>query len=84
MSRSQRAFAWGFRGGVFEDLQPQVVYVPVKRLGEDRIAVMDEEAEGVVSRNRFTQLLERPCRRGVSRHIAHGGCGAECSMTTNT
>jgi len=34
---------WGF-----EDLQPQVAYTPVELLGEDRIAVMNQEPVSVI------------------------------------
>ena len=41
----------------------------VESLGEDTIAVMDEEAVVMVRWNRFTQLLQRPFRRWMRGHI---------------
>src|SRR5215468_2799427 len=40
--------------------QPQVADALVELVREDAIAVMDEEAIGMVSGNRFAQLLECP------------------------
>ena len=37
--------------------------------GEDTVAVMDEEAIGMVRGKGFTQLLQRPLRRGRRGHI---------------
>ena len=37
---------------------------------KDRIAVVDEELIGMIARNGVPQLLERPFRRRMSRHIA--------------
>jgi hypothetical protein len=37
---------------------------------KDRIAIVDEELIGMIARNGVPQLLERPFRRRMSRHIA--------------
>jgi hypothetical protein len=49
--------------------QAQVAYAPVQDLGEDAIAVMDEEPVAMVHGNGFTQLLQGPCRRGMRHYI---------------
>src|SRR5215470_2229707 len=54
----------------FQYSQPQVVDTLVKLLGENTIPVMQQKAVRVVSRNRFTQLLERPVGGGVRCDIA--------------
>src|SRR6201984_188538 len=36
---------------------------------KDRIAIVDEELIGMIARNGVPQLLERPFRRRMSRHI---------------
>jgi hypothetical protein len=41
----------------FEHSQPQVAYALVELLGEDRIAVMDEETVGMIRWDRIAQLL---------------------------
>jgi hypothetical protein len=38
-------------------------------LGEDTVAVMDEEAVAVIRRYRFAQLLQGPLRRGMRRDV---------------
>src|SRR5918996_5925213 len=71
--RTQESLTQGIRLGTpwwrFEDPQPQVAHRLVKRLGEDRITVMDQKAVGVLGRNRFAGLLHRPWGCGVCRHI---------------
>src|SRR4029450_2336996 len=52
-------------GGCFEHLESQVPYALVKRQRKNAVAVMHEKPAAVVSRNRLTQLLQRPGRRGV-------------------
>ena len=69
MSRSQSALACGLWGGVLQHLESQVVYTLVELRGEDAIPVMEEEAIAMVSWDRFAQLLQRPCSRGVRGHI---------------
>src|SRR6266568_627741 len=49
--------------------QAQVAYAPVQGLGENAVAVMDEEAVAVIRRYRFAQLLEGPLRRGMRRDV---------------
>ena len=41
----------------------------INRFGEDGVPVMDEYAVRVVSRDRFTQLLDRPLSGGMRCHI---------------
>jgi hypothetical protein len=41
----------------FQYLQPQVPYMLIEVLGEDRVAVMDEKSISMVAGNCFTQLL---------------------------
>ena len=53
----------------FEDPQPQVAHRLVKRLGEDRITVMDQKAVEVLGRHCFAELLQRPWGCGICRHI---------------
>src|SRR5918999_6612346 len=53
----------------FEDPQSQVAYVLVESLGEDRIAVMYQEAVALVSWDRVTQLLHRPVACWVYGHV---------------
>ena len=53
----------------FEHPESQVAYALVELLREDAVAVMDEEAVGMVRWNRFAQLLQRPRGRGMRRHI---------------
>jgi len=52
-----------------EHPQPQVADALVKLLREDAIAVMDQEAVGMVSGNRFAQLLQGPRRCWMRRDI---------------
>jgi hypothetical protein len=51
-----------------EYLQPQIAYALVELLGEDRIAVMNQETVWVISWDRSAQLLQRPPCRGVRGH----------------
>jgi hypothetical protein len=53
----------------FQHPQPEVVDRLVKLRGENAITVMDEEAIGMVRRDRFAQLLERPVCCGMRGHI---------------
>ena len=36
---------------------------------EDAIAIMDEEAVRMIAGQRFPELLQRPCRRGMGRNV---------------
>src|SRR5688572_31374779 len=58
------ALGWGL-----QYLQTEVAHTLVEVPGEDRIPIVDENTIGVVSRDRFTQLLERPRGRGVCGRI---------------
>jgi hypothetical protein len=68
-ARPQEPLTEGIRLGTpwqrVEDLQPQVVYRLVKQLGEDRIAVMDEE--GVLPGHPTDQRLQVSRKRRSSR-----------------
>jgi hypothetical protein len=67
--RAQQSFARrigsGTSHGGFEDPQPEIPHRLVKPAREDTIPVVDEKAVGMISRNRCTQLLEGPRRRGL-------------------
>src|SRR4029453_8818782 len=52
-------------GRRFQHAQAQVAYAPVQGLEEDAVAVMDEEAEAMIRRYRFAQLLQGPLCRGM-------------------
>src|SRR5712691_7392069 len=69
MSRSQRGIRLGTLWRRFQDLQSQVAYALIKLLGENAVAVMNQEAVGMVSGNRFAQLLEDPRRGRIRRDI---------------
>src|SRR4029434_140806 len=56
-------------GRRFQHAQAQVVYVPIEGLGEDAVAVMDEEAVAMIRRYRVAQLLQGPLRCGMCRDI---------------
>jgi hypothetical protein len=47
-----------------------VADVLVERLGENAVTVMQQKTVTMVSRDGFTQLLQRPVRCRVCRHIA--------------
>jgi hypothetical protein len=53
----------------FHDSEPQVADALVKLWGEDAVPVMDQEALGVVTWERFAQLLERPLGCRMRGHI---------------
>jgi len=55
--------------GRFEYLELEIPHAPIKLVRENTIPVMEEEAIGVVSRERFTQLLQRPWGRGMCRYV---------------
>src|SRR5262249_28423439 len=46
------------------------LHLRVQLRRKDRIAVVNEELIGMIARNGVPQLLERPFRRRMSRHIA--------------
>ena len=65
--------------------QPEVVDRLVKLRGENAITVMDEEAIGMVRRDRFAQVLERPVCCGMRGHIGmEDPARVACSMMTKT
>ena len=47
-------------GRRFEDPESKVVYALVELRGENAVAIMQQKAVAMVSRNGFAQLLERP------------------------
>src|SRR5215831_1952314 len=53
----------------FQHPEPEVVGALVELRGENAVPIMQQKAIGVVSRDRFTQLLQRPRRRRVRRDI---------------
>jgi hypothetical protein len=71
--RAQQSLAESIRLGTshwsFEGSHSQVAYTPVELLGEDRIAIMDEETVRLIRWDRFTQLLERPLSRGMRGRV---------------
>src|SRR5215470_7770655 len=52
-----------------EHPQPQVAEALVKLLREDTIAIMQQESVGMVSGNRFAELLQGPRRGRMRRDI---------------
>ena len=61
----------------FQDPQSQVTYALIKLLGENAVAVMEQETVGMVSGNCFAQLLQGPrrcrMRRDIGMHDAARG-----------
>jgi hypothetical protein len=55
---------WGFH-----DAQTQVAYALVELRRENAVRVMEQEAIGMLGRNSFAQLLERPWRCGMGRYL---------------
>jgi hypothetical protein len=53
----------------FHDSQPQVAEALVEPLGENAVVVMEQKVGTMVSRHGLPQLLLRPRRRGMCRHI---------------
>ena len=49
----------------FRAVRETLVYV----LSEDAVAIVDQEAVGMISRQRFPELLERPFRRGMGSDV---------------
>jgi hypothetical protein len=68
----------------FQNLQPQVTYRPVELLGENGIAVMDEEPVRVLRGDGFAQLLKGPWWVGCAVILACSIRRVSCSMTTKT
>src|SRR5262249_35853985 len=71
--RSNDAFANSIRHRrlyrCFEHMQPHMTHALVNLFGKDGIAVMNEHAICMVSRDCFTELLGGPRRRGMRRDI---------------
>ena len=71
--RAQQPFTQGIRLGTahrgFEHLQPQVAYALVGFLGEDHIAVMDEETVGVIRWDRVATCCKIDSAVGCAVHI---------------
>src|SRR5262249_25159213 len=49
--------------------QTQVRQTLVDLLSEEAVAIVDEEAVGMISRQRFPELLQRPFRRGMGSYV---------------
>src|SRR5215469_14663151 len=54
--------------------RPQNSYTKVRQTlidfrSEDAIAIVNEEAIGMIARQRFSELLQRPLRRGMGRDV---------------
>src|SRR5215471_6324030 len=47
----------------------EVPQTPVDFRSEDAIAILDEEAVGMIARQRFPELGQRPLRRGMGRDV---------------
>jgi hypothetical protein len=54
----------------FEDPEPKVADVLVEQMGENAVTVKQQETVTMVSRDGFTQLMQRPVRCRVCRYIA--------------
>src|SRR5215471_13095911 len=59
---------WGLAPASAE-LVPQLRETLVDFLCEDAIVIMDEEAVGMIARQRFPELLQRPLRGGMGRDV---------------
>ena len=68
-SRSHTEFAFGARTGVQKNPYAQIPKTLVDLLREDTVPIVDDEAIGVIARQRFPELLERPFRRGMGRDV---------------
>jgi len=64
--------------------EEEVLHFRVQLRRKDRIAIVDEELIGMIARNGVPQLLERPFRRRMSRHIAMQNAAASDLHGTNT
>jgi hypothetical protein len=49
--------------------KPQARETLVDLRSEDAIAIMDEEAVRMIAGQRFPELLQPPCRRGMGRNV---------------
>src|SRR5215471_11461605 len=61
----------GLRGshGRPQNSHPQVRQTLVDLLSEEAVAIVDQEAVGMIARQRFPELLEGPFRRGMGRDV---------------
>ena len=63
---------------------PKVCKTSVDIHREYAVAIVDDEAVGMVARQRFPELLQRPFRRGMSRDVVWRIWRDPTSMTTKT
>src|SRR5215831_14500417 len=52
-----------------QNSHPQVRQTLVDLFSEEAVAIVDQEAVGMISRQRFPELLQRPFRRGMGRDV---------------
>src|SRR5215471_11171499 len=52
-----------------QNSHPQVRQTLVDLLSEDAVAIVDQEAVGMISWQRFPELLQRPFRRGMGSDV---------------
>ena len=69
--------------------RPQNSYAQIPKtlvdlLSEDTVPIVDDEAIGMIARQRFPELLQRPFRRGMSRDVVWRIWRDPTSMTTKT
>ena len=62
----------------------QVRETLVDLLSEDAVAIVDQEAVGMLARQRFPELLQGPFRRGMGRYVLVDNLAGPISMTTKT
>ena len=67
-----------------QNSHPQVREALVDVLSEDAVAIVDQEAVGMISRQRFSELLLRPIRRGMGSYVVGTILRDPISMTTKT
>ena len=60
-----------------QDSHPQVRETLVDVLSEDAVAIVDQEAVGMIARQRFPELLERPFRRDGPSRFGGESCGIQ-------
>jgi hypothetical protein len=79
ITRSQKAFACGDRGGVTHGRDGSIDAV-----GIDAVVIVDQESMRRVARNQHSELLRRPIRRGMFGHIPVPDPAGADSNTTKT
>ena len=52
-----------------QNSHPQVRQTLVDLLSEDAVAIVDQEAVGMIAGQRFPELLESPFRRGMGSYV---------------